>query len=165
MRRPTSLSTPELGTRASTSRAGTASIGSGPAHTTLGCPVALARGAQSTAACLAAVWPLAAIRHAFGRRETEQGMPAARPRPLPRARTPHSGHIRDRCRGQLRLATPPVSRNLVILTPLRLPYQVSIRCAIFNFVFWRLDARRGGHRGVAAVRAGDAVTRGVLGDR
>lgn len=94
-------------------------------------------------------------------------MPAARPRPLPRARTPHSGHIRDRCCGRLRLATLPVSRNFVILTPLRPPYQVSIRirCAIFNFVFWRLDARRGGHRGVAAVRAGDTVTRGVFGDR
>eukprot|EP00962_Isochrysis_galbana_P024405 scaffold7482_cov151-Isochrysis_galbana.AAC.4 len=65
-------------------------------------------GARSrrTIDCAAFGGRLAAIRHAFGRRESEQGMPAARPRSLPRARTPHSGHIRDRCRGRLRLATP-----------------------------------------------------------
>eukprot|EP00962_Isochrysis_galbana_P057806 scaffold30358_cov90-Isochrysis_galbana.AAC.1 len=69
-------------------------------------------------------------------------MPAARPRPLPRARTPQSGHIRDRCCGRLRLATTlPVSRNFVILTPLRPPYHrcrfgFSVQYSILCFGGW-----------------------------
>eukprot|EP00962_Isochrysis_galbana_P041126 scaffold15018_cov202-Isochrysis_galbana.AAC.1 len=94
----------------------------------------------------------------------------ARCPPAPAAQGPHPAlgpHPRQVLRATEARHALPVSRNFVILTPLRPPYQVSIRirCAIFNFVFWRLDARRGGHRGVAAVRAGYAVTRGVFGDR